>query len=68
MSSANRDNFTSLPIVRERQLAYDLTYTWNLNRTKAKQKTQLIEKEIRLVVTKGEGWEEVNLEEGGAKV
>ena len=33
-----------------------------------KKKTKLIEKEIRLVVTRGGGWEEGDLEESGQKV
>ena len=47
------------------QIFYDLTYMQGLNNSS--NKTKLIEKQIRFVVTRGGKWGEGELEEGGQK-
>ena len=41
---------------------------WQHLHMESKNKTKLIEQEIRLIVTKGEGWEEGEMEERGSKI
>lgn len=52
LKDKRRQDLIQKEIQRERQIPYDLTHRWDL-----KKPTKLIEKEIRLVVTRAEGGE-----------
>lgn len=52
LKDKRRQDLIQKEIQRERQIPYDLTHRWDLKRP-----TKLIEKEIRLVVTRAEGGE-----------